>query len=246
MRTDQENVQMKTIGLIGGMSWESSALYYRWLNEEVQRRMGGLHSARVLLISVDFAEIERLQHDGLWDEAGAILADAARSLAAGGADLILLCTNTMHRVADAITAAVDIPLLHIADPTAEAICTAGFRRIGLLGTRFTMEQAFYRDRLTDRYGLEVLVPDDIDRTVVHDVIYEELCLGQIKDASRERYREIMARLVEQGAEGIILGCTEITLLVGPGDATVPLFDTTRLHALAAVDAAQRERTGHGA
>ncbi|HEV2529540.1 MAG TPA: aspartate/glutamate racemase family protein [Thermomicrobiales bacterium] len=237
---------MKTIGLIGGMSWESSALYYRWLNEEVQRRMGGLHSARVLLISVDFAEIERLQHDGLWDEAGAILADAARSLAAGGADLILLCTNTMHRVADAITAAVDIPLLHIADPTAEAICTAGFRRIGLLGTRFTMEQAFYRDRLTDRYGLEVLVPDDIDRTVVHDVIYEELCLGQIKDASRERYREIMARLVEQGAEGIILGCTEITLLVGPGDATVPLFDTTRLHALAAVDAAQRERTGHGA
>jgi aspartate racemase len=233
----QMGVTMRTIGLIGGMSWESSALYYRWLNEEVQHRLGGLHSARTLLLSVDFAEIERLQHAGQWDAAGQILADAARSLERGGADLLVLCTNTMHKVADAITAAVTIPLLHIADPTAEAIQAAGLHRIGLLGTRFTMEQAFYRDRLTERYGLDVLIPEDDDRTVVHDVIYDELCLGQVRHASREAYRAIMARLVARGSEAIILGCTEITMLVGQDDASVPLFDTTRLHAQAAVDAA---------
>ena len=235
---------MRTIGLIGGMSWESSALYYRWLNEETQRRLGGLHSARILLLSVDFADIERLQHAGQWDEAGTILAEAARSLAAGGADLILLCTNTMHKVVATITRAIDVPLLHIADPTAEAIRRAGVQRVGLLGTRFTMEQAFYRDRLTGRYGLDVLVPDDSDRSTVHDIIYDELCLGRIDDASRDRYRAVMARLVERGAEAIILGCTEITLLVGPDDATVPLFDTTRLHALAAVDIALAHEARH--
>jgi aspartate racemase len=228
---------VRTIGLIGGMSWESSALYYRWVNEEVARRLGGLHSARVLLASVDFAGIEAMQRDGRWDEAGTLLADTARALAAGGADLILLCTNTMHRVADAITAATDRPLLHIADPTGAAIRSAGLRRVGLLGTRFTMEEAFYRDRLAERHGLEVLVPEEADRATVHRVIYEELCLGRVESASRHAYRAVMGRLMARGAEAVILGCTEITLLVGPEDADVPLFDTTRLHALAAVDAA---------
>lgn len=228
---------MKTIGLIGGMSWESTIPYYRQINERIKEKLGGLHSAKIALYSVDFHEIERLQHAGDWEAAGRLLADAARSLKAAGADFLVLCTNTMHKVAPAIEAAVDIPLLHIADPTAEAICAAGVSTVGLLGTRFTMEQAFYKDRLAERFGLKVLTPDEADRQVVHRIIYEELCLGQIRDESREAYRRIIAALVEQGAEAVILGCTEISLLVGPADASVPLFDTTALHALRAADAA---------
>lgn len=221
---------MRTIGLIGGMSWESSAEYYRIVNEAVKGRLGGLHSAQVLLYSVDFAEIERLQHAGEWEEAADILVDAAQRLERGGADFLVLCTNTMHKVADRITGAVALPFVHIADPTAEQIKAAGFATIGLLGTGFTMEQEFYRGRLTEQHGLSVLVPEEADREVVHRVIYDELCLGIVRDDSREAYRQIMARLVARGAQAIILGCTEIMLLVGDGDATVPLFDTTRIHA----------------
>jgi aspartate racemase len=226
---------MKTIGLIGGMSWESTVPYYRAVNETVKARLGGLHSARLVLYSVDFHEIERLQHAGDWDTAGALLADAARALERAGADFLVLCTNTMHKVAAAIEAAVAIPLFHIADPTAARIKAAGVRKIGLLGTRFTMEQAFYKDRLQTRHGLEVLVPEAAERDIVHRVIYEELCLGTIRDESRAEYRTIMARLVERGAEAIILGCTEIMLLVGAEDASVPLFDTTAIHAEAAAE-----------
>ena len=220
---------MKTIGLIGGMSWESTVPYYRQINETVRELLGGLHSAQVVLVSVDFHEVEALQRAGDWEASGRMMAQAARQVDAAGADFIVLCTNTMHKVADAIVAAVDIPLLHIADPTAAAIRAAGCTKVGLLGTRFTMEQAFYRDRLRER-GLEVLTPDEGDRAIVHRIIYEELCLGRIEPASRTEYRRIMERLVAQGAEAIILGCTEITLLVNGYDATVPLFDTTAIHA----------------
>lgn len=225
------------IGLIGGMSWESSAEYYRLINESVKRRLGGLHSARSLMFSVDFAGIEELQSSGRWEEAGDRLVDAARRLERGGADLAVLCTNTMHRLADRIEREIEIPLLHIADATAVEIGARGMRSVGLLGTRYTMEQDFYRGRLSHRHGLEVLVPDEPARGLVHDVIYDELVLGRVEDASRTAYREVMAGLVERGAEGIILGCTEVGLLVGEGDATVPLFDTTRIHAERAVDAA---------
>ena len=228
---------MRTIGLIGGMSWESSAEYYRLINQQVRDRLGPLRSARLLMYSVDFGPVEQAQHAGRWDDAAAILVEAARRLEAGGAECVVLCTNTMHKVAPAIEAAVDIPLLHIADPTAEAIRAAGVTTVGLLGTRFTMEQAFYKDRLVDRFGLKVLTPSEADRQVVHRIIYEELCLGRIRDESREEYRRIIAALVAQGAEAVILGCTEISLLVGPADASVPLFDTTALHALHAADAA---------
>jgi aspartate racemase len=226
---------VKTIGLIGGMSWESTIPYYRHINETVKQRLGGLHSAKVLLFSVDFHDIEQLQHAGKWDEAGAVLADAARVLERAGADLIVVCTNTMHKVAPAIQAAVRIPLLHIADPTARAIKQAGLHTVGLLGTRFTMEQAFYRDRLQHDHGINVLVPDAADRETVHRIIYKELCLGLVKDASRDTYRAAIARLVAQGAQAVILGCTEISLLVGPEDAAVPLFDTTAIHAQAAAE-----------
>ncbi|MFV8826013.1 aspartate/glutamate racemase family protein [Thauera sp. WH-2] len=228
---------MKVIGLIGGMSWESTVPYYRLINEGVKARLGGLHSAKIVLYSVDFAEIERLQHRGEWDEAGALLADAARALERAGADFVVLCTNTMHKVAPAIEAAVAIPLLHIADPTAAAIHQAGLSCVGLLGTRFTMEQDFYRARLTDRHGIDVVIPDDYDRALVHRVIYEELCLGRVEEASRLAYRDVIQRLVAQGAQGVILGCTEISMLVGVEDAAVPLFDTTGLHAAAAVQVA---------
>lgn len=224
---------MKTIGLIGGMSWESTALYYRQINEAVKARRGGLHSAKLLLLSVDFAEIAALQRAGDWAAAGDTLAQAARTLQTAGADFLVLCTNTMHIVAPAIEAAVTIPLLHVADPTAEAIRAAGFNKVGLIGTRFTMEQRFYKDRLVEQFGLQVLVPNDADRDTVHRIIFEELCLGKTTDASRAEYRRVMADLVSQGAQCIILGCTEITLLVGAQDATVPLFDTTGLHAAAA-------------
>ena len=225
---------MKTIGLIGGMSWESTIPYYRLINEAVRERLGGLHSARLVLHSVDFAEIEQLQRAGEWDAAGAILAQAARGLEAAGAELLLIGANTMHKVAPAVAATVRIPLLHVADATAAAVKAAGLDTVGLLGTRFTMEQAFYVERL-QQHGLTVIVPEADARALVHRVIYEELCRGRILDASRAAYREVMAALVAQGAQGIVLGCTEIALLVDAGDASVPLFDTTRLHAITAVD-----------
>lgn len=227
---------MKTLGLIGGMSWESTVPYYRLVNQTVAERLGGLHSARLLLYSVDFAEIERLQHAGDWDAAGRVLADVACALRAGGAELLVICTNTMHKVADAVEAASGLPLVHIADATADAVTAAGLRRIGLLGTRFTMEQPFYRERL-ERHGLEVLLPDAAQRALVHRTIYDELCRGRIEPASRAAYRAIIASLVERGAQAVILGCTEIGLFVQPGDADVPLFDTTALHARAAALAA---------
>jgi aspartate racemase len=225
-----------TIGMLGGMSWESSAQYYRLANELVRERLGGLHSARCVLHSVDFADIERLQVEGRWDEAGEVLAEAARGLQAAGADLLLLCTNTMHKVADQVQAAVDIPLLHLADATADAVRRAGLGTVGLLGTAFTMEQAFYRDRLAS-HGLGVLVPDETDRAFVHEVIYDELCLGIVREPSRDGYREVIGRLVEAGAQGIVLGCTEIELLITEEDSPVPVFPTTRLHVEAAVDRA---------
>ena len=228
---------MKVIGLIGGMSWESTVPYYCRINELVKLRLGGLHSARVVLYSVDFHDIENLQHAGRWDEAGEILAAAARAVAAAGADFIVLCTNTMHKVVGAIQGAVMIPVLHIADATALEIRRAGLRRVGLLATRFTMEQDFYRGRLESQHGIDVIVPEQAERELVHRVIYDELCLGTIRDASRERYREIIARLVNRGAEGIIYGCTEIGLLVSQADSPVPVFDTTQIHASAAVDLA---------
>ena len=230
---------MKTIGLLGGMSWESTLPYYRHINEAVRERLGGLHSARLVLYSLDFHEIEALQRQGDWAAAGTLLADAARRLESAGANFLLLCTNTMHKVADAIEAASALPLLHIADPTAAAIQAAGLQRVGLLGTRFTMEQPFYRQRLEDRHGIQVLVPDEPDRAEVHRVIYEELCRGVVSEASRQAYRQVISRLVARGAQAVILGCTEIGLLVRADDAEVPLFDTCVLHAQAAAERALR-------
>lgn len=223
------------IGMLGGMSWESSAEYYRLANELVRERLGGLHSARCLLASVDFADIETLQHAERWDEAGQLLAQAAKNLQAGGADLLVLCTNTMHKVADQVQAAVDVPLLHLADVTAQAVIRAGLTTVGLLGTAFTMEQAFYRDRLAT-HGLTVLIPPADDRAQVHRIIYDELCLGAVREQSRQIYRDVITRLAQAGAEGVVLGCTEIELLVGAADSPVPVFPTTRLHVEAAVDA----------
>lgn len=230
---------MKTIGLIGGMSWESSQEYYRIINREVRTRLGGTHSAKNLMWSMDFAEIEHLQHQGKWDELTTLMIEAAQNLEKGGADFILICTNTMHKMAADIESATSIPLVHIADPTAEKIKAAGFSKVGLLGTAFTMEQDFYKGRLAAKYGLEVLTPDDADRKTVHDIIYQELVVGDVRDTSREEYRAVINRLVERGAEAIILGCTEIMLLIGQTDSPVPVFDTTRLHAEAAVDWALR-------
>jgi aspartate racemase len=225
---------MKTIGMIGGMSWESSIEYYRLINEAVKESLGGLHSARSLMVSVDFAEIEALQREGRWEDATRAMIGAARSVEAGGADFLIICTNTMHKMADEVQRNIGIPLLHIADATAEVIQARGLRRVGLLGTRFTMEEDFYRGRLTEKYTLDVLVPDAASREVVHRVIYDELVLGRIVPASKAAYLRIIAGLAEAGAEGIILGCTEIGLLVSQADSGLPLFDTTRIHALAAV------------
>ncbi len=227
---------MRTIGLLGGMSWESTAEYYRLANETVRDRLGGLHSAQLLLHSVDFAEIAALQSDGRWDEAGQLLGQAAKGLEAAGAELVLICTNTMHLVADQVQAAISVPLLHIADTTADAVRAAGLGTVGLLGTRFTMEQPFYRERLAG-HGLEVLVPGDEDRAEVHRVIFDELCQGVVREGSREAYRAAIRRLVDAGAQGVVLGCTEIELLVGPADSPVPVFPTTRLHVEAALRAA---------
>jgi amino-acid racemase len=232
MRADRPQ---RVIGLIGGLSWESSAEYYRIINEAVRARLGGLRSARCLMWSFDFGEIEALQHAGRWDDATAQMIDAARRLERGGADVVLICSNTMHRMADEIAAAVAIPLLHIADPTAERIRAQGLTCVGLLGTAFTMEQDFYRGRLRQRFDLDVLVPDDAGRAFVHRVIYEELVRGIVQPDSRDAYRDVIAKLVARGAQAIILGCTEIMLLVKPEDSAVPLFDTTTIHAEAAVD-----------
>jgi aspartate racemase len=230
---------MKTIGLLGGMSWESTIPYYRIINETVKQQLGGLHSAKVVLYSVNFAEIEQMQRAGDWQAAGQLLAEAAKSLEAAGADFIVLCTNTMHKVAEAIEDATTPPLLHIADATATAVKAAGYKTVGLLGTKFTMEQPFYKDRLTEQHGLNVLVPDEEARQQVHQIIYNELCLGKVLPESRAQYRQIISQLAAQGAEAIILGCTEISLLISQQDAAVPLFDTTRIHARSAVELALR-------
>ncbi len=226
---------MKTVGLIGGMSWESTTDYYRLINEGVKERLGGFHSAKILLSSVDFAEYEAMQREGQWQEAGFLLANEARALEKAGAACVLLCTNTMHKVAAEIQMAVNIPFLHIADPTGRAIQAAGLKKIGLLGTRFTMEESFYRDRLTQGFDLEVAIPRAEDRQLVHGVIYEELCMGVIRDDSRKAYLGIIDGLARSGCQGIILGCTEIGMLVQPANSSLPLFDTTRLHAAAAVE-----------
>ena len=226
---------MKTIGLLGGMSWESTALYYRLINEGVKARLGGLHSASLVLVSVDFHEIEQLQQRGGWTAAGQRLAQAAQQVAAAGADCLLICTNTMHKVAPQVQAALSIPVLHLADATAARVRAAGMRRVGLLGTRFTMEEDFYRGRLAQKHGLEVLVPPPAERELVHRVIYDELCLGRVEAASRAAYLRIMQGLQARGAEGIIEGCTEIVLLVQPQHTSIPLFDTTAIHAAAAVE-----------
>jgi len=226
---------VKTIGLIGGMSWESSLEYYRIINETTKARLGGLHSAKCVLYSVDFAEIEALQHQGKWEEAAQLMIAAGQSLERAGADFVVLCTNTMHKLADEIESNIRIPFLHIADATAQKVKAAGLRKIGLLGTRFTMEHEFYKGRLVNKHGLDVITPDNEDREMVHRVIYDELCLGIVKQESREQYIETMKKLVQAGAEGIILGCTEIELLVHNGDSQAPLFPTTQIHAIAAVE-----------
>lgn len=226
---------MRTIGLIGGMSWESSLLYYQIINQTVKQRLGGLHSAQCLMWSFDFAEIEALQAAGDWDAATQRMIDAARALERGGADCIVICTNTMHRMAADVQRAVDLPLIHIADATAQKIVEAGISNIALLGTRYTMEQDFYKGRLIDQFGLKVLVPDAEGIQVVHDIIYEELVLGIVRDESRRQYQRVIDQLAQQGAEGVILGCTEITLLIQPEHTSLPVFDTTYLHAVAAVD-----------
>ncbi len=224
----------RVIGLIGGMSWESSAEYYRIINRAAQARLGGVHSARLLMWSFDFGEIEALQRAGRWDEATSLLADAAQRLERGGADFVLICANTMHRMADDVQAAIRIPLLHIVDPTATQVRADGFSRVGLLGTAYTMEQAFFRERLSERFGLETLVPETDHRRLVHKVIFDELVKGRIEPASRDAFRQVMARLIERGAQAIILGCTELMLLIHPQDSAVPLYDTAALHAEAAI------------
>ena len=231
---------MKTIGLLGGMSWESTESYYRLINEAVKQQLGGLHSAKVLLHSVDFAEIEQLQHLGEWDKTADILTKAAQGLEKAGADFILICTNTMHLVAPHIQAGISIPLLHIADATAEEIIKAGIKKVGLIGTAFTMEENFYKGQLQNKYGLNVIIPNGEDRKIVHKIIYDELCLGNIKNASRNEYLRIIDDLVAQGAEALILGCTEIALLIEQQHTNVKLFDTTRIHALKAVEVALKE------
>ena len=230
VRGSRRRKHVKTIGLLGGMSWESTASYYQTINRVVEERLGGLHSAKILLYSVDFHDVNQLQHAGRWVESGELLSNAARALQSAGSEFLVLCTNTMHRIAPQIEASVSIPLLHIADAAAESISSAGLTRVGLLGTRFTMEQEFYRGRLEERHGLKVMVPPEPDRESVHRIIFEELCRGQILEASRSEYRRVVSGLVARGCEGVVLGCTEIGLLLRPSDAPVPLFDTAEIHA----------------
>lgn len=240
------DAQPLTIGLLGGMSWESTVPYYQVINRTVASRLGGLHSARLVLYSLDFQPVEAMQSASDWDRAGELLGDAGRCLRNAGADFLVMCTNTMHRVAPAVEAGAGIPVLHIADATADAIRGAGIGRVGLLGTRFTMEQDFYRGRLAERHGLDVLVPEETERREVHRVIYDELCHGRVEAGSRDRLRRVISRLADRGAEGIILGCTELGLLLGLADSDVPLFDTTHIHAEAAALRAlgQPEETDH--
>ena len=231
---------MKTIGMLGGMSWESTASYYKTINEGVKAELGGLHSAKILLNSVDFAQIEKLQHQGEWDKTAEVLTQAAKGVEAGGADFLIICTNTMHKVAAEIEAGISIPILHIADATGRQLQADGITKVALLGTRFTMEQAFYKSRLVDKFGIEVIVPSAEDREVVHSVIYDELCRGVISSDSREKYLEIVMKLREMGAEAVILGCTEIALLIQQCHTAVPLYDTTKIHADATVNFALSE------
>jgi aspartate racemase len=232
---DKKGVSLKTIGMIGGMSWESSAEYYRIINQGIHAKLGGVHSAKSVMYSVDFGEIEELQRENRWDEATQMMIDAARRVEAGGADFLIICTNTMHKMAEQVQANVKIPLLHIADATAEQIVAHGMKKVGLLGTRFTMEEDFYKGRLEKKFGLSVVIPNASEREIVHRVIYDELVIGVIKPSSRDQYRHIIDGLVREGVEGIILGCTEIGLLVKAEDSRVPLFDTTQIHAEAAVE-----------
>jgi aspartate racemase len=234
---------MKTIGLLGGMSWESTVTYYQIINEAVRAKLGGLHSAKCVLYSVDFAEIEAMQHEGRWEEAARCLVTAGQGLERAGAELVVLCTNTMHKLADTIQAGLRVPFLHVADATALQVKKAGLQRVGLLGTRFTMEEDFFHGRLARQFNLDTIVPDLAERKEVHRIIYEELCVGLIRPESGISLHRIMTRLAEQGAEGVILGCTELGLLVGNDDSPVPLFDTTRIHALAAVDSALQPQGG---
>lgn len=231
---------MKTIGLIGGMSWESSMEYYRIINEAAKEKLGGLHSASCLMYSFDFQRIEKLQHEGDWEALTGLMIDAAKRLERGGAEMIVICTNTMHKMADDIEASVGLPLLHIVDVTAEEIKSKNMKTVGLLGTRFTMEQDFYRERLEKKHSLEVIIPEEREREIIHSILYNELCLGKIKDMSKETFRQIIGSLVRRGAEGVILGCTEIPLLVEKKDYETALFDTTELHARAAVEYALSE------
>ena len=236
--------QMKTIGMIGGMSWESSIEYYRIINQTVREKLGGLHSAKSIMVSVEFAEIEALQHQNRWDELASIMIEAARSLERGGADFVIICTNTMHKLYDEVQNKIKIPMLNIADATAEKIKADGINKIALLGTRFTMAEDFYKGRLVDKYGLDVIIPSSEQMEIVHRVIYDELCAGIIKPDSRQKYADIIGNLVAEGAGGVILGCTEIGLLVKQGDSPVPLFDTTEIHARAAVDCALADEFGN--
>ncbi len=233
-------IYMKIIGLIGGMSWESSLEYYRIINEKVKEKLGGLHSAKCLMYSLNMNEVNILQHENRWDEASILIVDAAKRIERGGAEFIVLCTNTMHKLAESIEMSVNIPLLHIADATANAIKNKQLSKVGLIGTKFTMEHEFYKGRLKEKHGIEVVIPSEEDRQVVHDVIYNELCKGEINDISRQNFIEIINRLTENGAEGIILGCTEIPLLVKEDDVEVPIFNTTRIHAEAAVEFALQD------
>lgn len=226
---------MKTIGLIGGMSWESSQEYYRIINETVKGILGGFHSAKSIMYSVDFEEVEKLQHQGEWEKLTKLMIEAAQKVEKGGADFVIICTNTMHKVAEEVQSNIKIPLLHIADATAEKINEEGLKKIGLLGTKFTMEKSFYKGRLIDKFGIGVIIPNEEERQTVHDVIYDELCLGEVKQFSKNKFIEIIQNLISNGAEGIVLGCTEIPLLIKQEDVNVPLFDTTTIHAKAAVD-----------
>ncbi len=228
---------MKTIGLLGGMSWGSTELYYRWINEGVKEKLGGLHSARIAMVSVDFQEIEELQHSGEWERAGEVLSEAARRIEAAGADFLVICTNTMHKVVPQIERAINIPILHLADATARRIKERGMKTVGLLGSNFTMEEDFYRGRLIEKHGLTVIIPSAADRQIVHRIIYEELCLGIVKPESREEYLRIINRMREEDAEGVIEGCTEIVMLVQQKHTDIPLFDTTAIHAQEAVSVA---------
>ncbi|MCK4281034.1 MAG: aspartate/glutamate racemase family protein [Candidatus Lokiarchaeota archaeon] len=226
---------MKKIGLIGGMSWESSLEYYRIINETVKQKLGGLHSAECIMYSVDFDEIEKLQHQGKWEDLTKIMIDCAQRLEKAGANVIIICTNTMHKMAGEVESSINIPLLHIADATAEKIKEKSFKKVGLLGTKFTMEEDFYKGRLIEKHDIEVIIPNSEEMQIVHDIIFDELCLGIIKETSKEQYKKIILNLAEKGAEGVILGCTEIPLLIKQEDVEVPLFDTTKIHAEFAVD-----------